>query len=377
MEIKLLTPGYKKDESFYRAFQEGKLWESEYISDQSVWIPDQIPDFPIYFPSKKGENHNAEFLTAIEAIDNTILHLDRDYYMDELFWHSVLCLYKRDYLISLYPSIAESYKDFTNMVVKPFDWENYIYKAILIAQYVADERPFEKMKYYKIIFDNMDMFNYIIKYEIFRNSTFLINVMDIITDNHLESQLKAKIKNRSDLGEDERYGRRVILELNRSYPIIMSPMLSEKELEKYFLRFLSYYAEDQTPIVQLENVDIEKTESAAVEEEPMGNEEELFENNMLFLYEQWLRKNNFFEKVIDQYKEKIEEVSIWYRKNFSGEFYEIRDTQEIKKINDELRNKRNSAKYRIAIKYYIQFMDDQKGASSLGQKLKESDLKQF
>ena len=62
------------------------------------------------------------------------------------------------------------------------------------------------------------MFNYIIKYEIFRNGQFLINIMDVIEETGLSSVLKAKIKNRPDLGKDERYGRRVLFEMNKGSP---------------------------------------------------------------------------------------------------------------------------------------------------------------
>ena len=65
--------------------------------------------------------------------------------------------------------------------------------------------------------------------------------MEIIDETGLSSVLKAKIKDRPDLGRDERYGRRVIYEMNKSYPIVLCPMLSKEELERYFLQYLSYY----------------------------------------------------------------------------------------------------------------------------------------
>ena len=55
--------------------------------------------------------------------------------------------------------------------------------------------------------------------------------------------LKAKIKGRGDLGKDERVGRRVIYEFNKSYPIIMSPMMDKDEFKEVFLEYLSYYYE--------------------------------------------------------------------------------------------------------------------------------------
>ena len=53
--------------------------------------------------------------------------------------------------------------------------------------------------------------------------------------------LKAKIKDRPDLGKDERYGRRVLFEFNKTYPVVMSPMLSKDELEELFMEYLGYY----------------------------------------------------------------------------------------------------------------------------------------
>lgn len=108
-------------------------------------------------------------------------------------------------------------KDFPNIMVKKFDWENYIYKCVLGAQYVKDNTTCDedRNRYYDLIIENLDVYNYIIKYEIFRNDRFLINVMDIIDHRGLAKVLKAKIKDRPDLGKDERYGRRVLFEFNK------------------------------------------------------------------------------------------------------------------------------------------------------------------
>ena len=87
----------------------------------------------------------------------------------------------------------------------------------------------------------MDLYNYILKAEIFRNGPFLVNILDIIDEYDLSSVLKAKIKDRHDLGKDERYGRRVVYEFNKSYPVVLSPMLDKESLKEPFLEYLSYY----------------------------------------------------------------------------------------------------------------------------------------
>ena len=53
--------------------------------------------------------------------------------------------------------------------------------------------------------------------------------------------MKEKIKDRPDLGKDERVGRRVIFELNKKYPVVMSPLLDIESLKKEVLQALSYY----------------------------------------------------------------------------------------------------------------------------------------
>lgn len=242
MEVKLLDPVYRDDPEFYELFKADKIDQSPFLSDKTVWIPAPLSDFPIYFAIRDKEERNRLFLEAIKTIESEVITLDRDIFMDECFWHSWLCLYKRSYLINTYPQVMEEYRHFRNIVIKPFDWENYIYKAILIAQYVNENvEASEQDHMFQIILDNMDVFNYIIKYEIFRNGRFLINIMEIIDETGLSPVLKARIKDRPDLGRDERYGRRVIYEMNKSYPIVLCPMLEKEELKKYFLQYLSYY----------------------------------------------------------------------------------------------------------------------------------------
>ena len=242
MEIKLLSPGYKDNSDFYKAFKKNRLAEEGVISEETLWLPHEIPEFPIYLGLIDHDEREKLFKEMIHVIRDHVIDMERDIYMDERFWHSWLCIYRRDYLVRTYPQVLESEKDFRNIIIKKFDWENYIYKAILMAQYVTDFVPKDKQEnMYTIILNNVDMYNYIIKYEIFRNGQFLIKIMEIIEEENLSKILKAKIRNRPDLGKDERYGRRVIFELNKSYPIVLSPMLEKDELKKYFMRYLGYY----------------------------------------------------------------------------------------------------------------------------------------
>lgn len=253
MEIRLLDNGYKNNESFYKDFLAGKLEEKEeYFSDETIYIAN-APDFPIYMAKGSEEEKRQDFLAAFQIITQSYLHLNRDILLDETFWHSLLVTHKRDYILDKYPAVEEDQGKFNNIILKKFDWENYIYKCILAAQYVNDntETESERDRYYDLILENQDLFNYILKSEIFRNDKFLLNILDIIDELDLSKLAKAKIKGREDLGDDERYGRRVIFEFNKSYPIIMSPMLEKEELKKLFVTYLGYYY-DGSPALEPE-----------------------------------------------------------------------------------------------------------------------------
>lgn len=243
MEIRLLKKDCIKKEEFYKDFLDDKIIEHyEYFSDEVVYIK-EAPDFPIYMGKGSEEEKAVLFKKAFEVMANCYLDTDRDIHMNEMFWYSLLCVHKRDFLLREYPQIGESIKDFHNIVVKKFDWENYIYKCVLGAQYVKDNTDCDedRDRYYDLIVENLDVYNYMIKYDVFRNDKFIINVLDIIDDRGLAKVLKAKIKDRHDLGKDERYGRRVLFEFNKAYPIVMSPMLEKDELEVLFMEYLGYY----------------------------------------------------------------------------------------------------------------------------------------
>ena len=243
MEIRLLKKDCLKKEEFYKDFLDDKIiGNDEYFSDEIVYIKN-APDFPIYMGKGSEDEKAVLFKKAFEVMADCYLDTDRDIHMNEMFWYSLLCVHKRDFLLREYPQIGESMKDFHNIVVKKFDWENYIYKCVLGAQYVKDNTDCteDRERYYDLIAENLDVYNYIIKYEIFRNDKFLINVLDIIDDRGLAKVLKSKIKDRPDLGKDERYGRRVLFEFNKAYPIVMSPMLEKDELEDLFMEYLGYY----------------------------------------------------------------------------------------------------------------------------------------
>ena len=245
MEVRLLKKSVIRTEEFYKDFLEGNIeLKDEYFDGDKVVYIDEAPDFPIYMAIKNEEEKNKLFKEAFDIISKYYIKTDRDIHLDEMFWYSLFCTKKREYLLEKYPQIKDSIDKFQNVVLKGFNWENYVYKCVMAAEYITDttDDKDEQDRYFSIILDNLDLYNYILKSEIFRNGKFLINVLDIIDeDKRLSPVLKAKIKDRPDLGDDERYGRRVIFELNKSYPIIMSPTMDKDELKELFMKYLGYY----------------------------------------------------------------------------------------------------------------------------------------
>lgn len=242
MEVRLLKKEYIRGDQIHIDFCDDKINNGDNFTEEFVSI-DKIPDFPIYMADKKTSEKY--FLEAFDVISSSYLSIDRADQLNDQFWYSLLCVYKRDYIIDKYPKVLEDLKEFNNIVLKKFDWENYIYKSVIAAQYISDYTTDldERNRYYKLITNNLDVYNYIIKYNIFRNDQFLINILDIIDENDISEKMKAKLKNRPDLGKDERVGRRVIYELNKSYPVVLSPFLSKEELELLVLDHLKLYME--------------------------------------------------------------------------------------------------------------------------------------
>ena len=77
MEIKLLTNSYKNDEHFYQAFLDDTLWQSEYLSNESILIPIDIPFFPVHL----NQSHNeGDYFEMLRVMNEYVLELDLIYY---------------------------------------------------------------------------------------------------------------------------------------------------------------------------------------------------------------------------------------------------------------------------------------------------------
>ncbi len=226
-------------EKLYEALKNKEF--TEIVSEEFVEIPEVRP-FPIYMYKLTPQKRDEYFKEAFKIIYEDYIHLNRDLILEHRFWLSLFFFEFRDYLIKIYPKAIKSIGEFKNIVTKKFDWENYIYKCILVVEYLVDYRNENEFDhYYDLVLNNFDLFNYTIKYSLTRNGQFLLTILDIIHKNNLTEEIKKAINHRNDLGQDERFGRRVIYEFNKNYPVMMFPEMNKETIEKYFLDFYFMY----------------------------------------------------------------------------------------------------------------------------------------
>lgn len=316
MEIRLLADGYKTSETLYQDFLADKINEKEdYFSNETVYIR-EVPDFPIYIAKGSEEEKKQKFLEAFKVMSHSYLNTERDLLLDEKFWHSVLLTRKQNFILTNYPEVEKGKSTFNNIVLKKFDWENYIYKTILGAQYINDNisDEDERQRYYELIIENLDLYNYIIKYEIFRNDKFLINILTIIDELKLSKTLKAKIKGREDLGNDERVGRRVIFEFNKSYPVVMSPLLEKKELKELFMEYLSYY-DDTSQVLAVKETETETSRELDTVNQMTAHNSSSQENKHLQISDSFLPRNEGGTSIYDSTKTFLNRISTQIKNN--------------------------------------------------------------
>jgi hypothetical protein len=180
--------------------------------------------------------------TALIGIDDELNETLISEVVEVAIKHLVSLTNFRDLIVSNFPSVCQNRNTFRNIVLKAFDWENYIYKSLLAVEYISDQVDInEQKKYSEQIINNLDFFNYLIKYSVFRNDKFIVAILRIVKKFNMTNILKAQIKDRPDLGKDERYGRRVIFEFNKDYPVVLAPMMTEENLEEQFFKYLRKY----------------------------------------------------------------------------------------------------------------------------------------
>ena len=160
MKIRLLSESYLKTSKVREDFVNNDIKKEINYSDIEVDISlDKPVPFPIYYADDK--NRKKLMIEAFLVIREYYQNLNQDFLMNGTFWQTFILTELREYIIVNYSKVIKSERGFRNLVQKKFDWENYIYKTILLTQYIVDNVEKENhLKYVELVSDNMDVFNY-------------------------------------------------------------------------------------------------------------------------------------------------------------------------------------------------------------------------
>lgn len=249
MKIKKINPKMINSPKVFQYFlNEQNVSEDEIFLDKFYEI-DEAPFFPIYIANKNNQIKTDNFIKAFKIMRDNYIKLGRKFFLDKFFWYSLFLTKLKADIKKEYPECTKDESKFKNIVLKKFDWENYIFKIAIGAEYISDSvsNINDHEKYFKLIAENLDIYNYILKSQIFRNKLFLIKILDIIEKNNLSNIVKAKlnnnvkVKHNIDIKKDERIGRRILMEFSKIYPVVFIHLLDVEELENYFLKYLKLY----------------------------------------------------------------------------------------------------------------------------------------
>lgn len=253
MEIKLLNKNFKNNEKLYYDFKNDRIdFNADYFTDEYITI-DKSPDFPIYFGEKRID-YTDQYIEAVKVIINNYIELDRSIHLNGIFWFSLM-MYKRDYIFKKYSSSLKDIKNLNNIVFKAFNWENYIYKCVIMAEYLTDAGINEEEKiekYVKIMVNNLDVYNYLIKSKTYRNSEFVLKFLLAIDELGISNIMKRKLPTND--GKDKRVGRNIISELNLLYPLEYHHLYSLEELKEEVMIHLEKYLSEADKL----NLEIKK-----------------------------------------------------------------------------------------------------------------------
>src|SRR5690606_29098522 len=124
----------------------------------------ELIPFPIYLSTHRANERTKMYIESFYALKNSYFNLDFDTLMRHEFWVSLYSTQFREYLIRNYPEIMTNEQKFNNVLLKVFNWENYIYKCILMTQFIIDGVEEEdQIKYVTLISENLDLYNYLLK----------------------------------------------------------------------------------------------------------------------------------------------------------------------------------------------------------------------
>lgn len=241
-DVFLLKEPIEDEKDFYESFLKGTLQENNYFSDIKVTVPD-VEDFITYGGNKNKKNNNKEvFKNLVKIFINNFVDLTQEIYMSPNFWKSYLVSKLRMSIIRNHPQINESFNAFKLIVLREFNWENYLYKAAIYGNILVDRVADESLRdeYIDIIYDNSDTFNYILKKKAFRNDNFIFNMICLLYENK-EYDLGGFLKKSFSYKDsrDIRVNRIILEEMNAAYPTILFPILDYEDFKSIFFQYIN------------------------------------------------------------------------------------------------------------------------------------------
>lgn len=75
-------------------------------------------------------------------------------------------------------------------------------------------------------------------------------------------------------------------------------------------------------------------------------------------YAYWLKGRKFLEKAIFHYVSHMFGIQEYYQKETGMDFFSIRNVKKLKDVIDHLPVEYRSGKYVLALKYYLQFIEE-------------------
>src|SRR5690606_19393662 len=175
MEVKIFNKDYIQSNAFYTDFKKNTL-NFNATSEQEIIDDIELIPFPIYLSTHSESERTRMYIEAFNTLKNYYFNLDFDILMKHEFWISLFSTHFRDYLITNYPEIMINEQKFNHVLLKRFDWENYIYKCILMTQFIVDGViEDEQIKYVTLVSENLDLYNYLLKYPLFRQQKFVLD----------------------------------------------------------------------------------------------------------------------------------------------------------------------------------------------------------
>lgn len=236
-KVNLLKYPIVNEIDFYNSFLLGKLREDGYFTNEFIDVPD-VGEF-ITYSGNDRKNRGLILKNLIKVMMNNFIDLPQNIYMSKNFWMSYLVTELRMSLFRNHPQIKNKFQTFKLIVLRDLDWENYIYKAavygVVLKDNLSDIRLLDD--YIDTITENMDFFNYILKYTTLNNDNFIFNMIKFLHKNK-NINISAYLKKKVFKDKDERFGRLVLAEINRTYPSILFPMLDYQTFEEKLTKVL-------------------------------------------------------------------------------------------------------------------------------------------